>query len=162
MRSKSPANNADSSPPVPARISRKMFLSSAASFGNNDSVNSLSMRSISAFAVSISSCAISFISGSASISCALVRSASRDLNAMNIAEIGSMSERSFDNARKRFMSLVADGSDSNDSTSTKRRSSCSSLMRKVSFMADSQALKTKKPRVALPHFRMRFGRGESR
>jgi hypothetical protein len=74
MRSRSPANSADSSPPVPARISRKMLRSSLASFGSSIFCSSISSSARRALAASISSCAKSFISGSDSISCAAARS----------------------------------------------------------------------------------------
>ena len=45
MRNRSPANSADSSPPVPARISRKMLRSSLGSFGSSCFCSSASIAS---------------------------------------------------------------------------------------------------------------------
>ena len=48
----------------------------------------------------------------------------REVNFPERAATGSRSLRSFDSARKRFMSLTTAGSESRLSTSTRRRSSC--------------------------------------
>src|SRR6185369_14985743 len=73
MRSRSPANSADSSPPVPARISMKVLRASSGSLGSSMRCNSSSSSGSSASIAAISSPAISAISGSASISCACAR-----------------------------------------------------------------------------------------
>ncbi|CSC15944.1 Uncharacterised protein [Vibrio cholerae] len=75
IRNKSPAKIPASSPPAPARISKKQLRSSFGSFGSNRICSSSVRRSIAAFAALISSCAISRIS--ASSSCAISSAATR-------------------------------------------------------------------------------------
>ncbi|CKS15398.1 Uncharacterised protein [Mycobacterium tuberculosis] len=79
MRSRSPANSADSSPPVPARISRNALRASSGSLGSSRRCSSSSSCTSSASAPEISSRAISAMSGSSSISLAPAMSASRCL-----------------------------------------------------------------------------------
>ena len=82
MRKISAANSAASSPPVPARISRRTFFSSFGSFGMSSSGISASRASRFASSACSSSCAISRSSASAStliISWTLVSSASTSL-----------------------------------------------------------------------------------
>jgi hypothetical protein len=77
MRARSPANRADSSPPVPARISRKALRSSSGSRGSRAVLQLGEQALESPCAPAISSRAISAISGSPSISRAAARSDSR-------------------------------------------------------------------------------------
>ena len=86
MRTRSPANSADSSPPVPARISRKALRASSGSRGSSAACSSASSALRSASAAAISSRAISAISGSASISRAGARSRSRCWKRRNSAD----------------------------------------------------------------------------
>jgi hypothetical protein len=65
MRNRSPANSADSSPPVPARISSKTLRSSLGSLGSSSFCSSISSSGRRALAAAISSSAKSRISGSA-------------------------------------------------------------------------------------------------
>ena len=65
MRNRSPANSADSSPPVPARTSRKRLRSSFGSFGSSAFCSSASSRSIAARALLQLLVGIAFIEASA-------------------------------------------------------------------------------------------------
>ena len=70
IRSRSAANSAPSSPPIPARISSITFFSSLGSRGSSSRFSSSCKRSISPFAPASSSCAKARSSGSGSISSA--------------------------------------------------------------------------------------------
>ena len=128
MRSRSPAKIADSSPPVPARISRKMLRSSFGSFGSSSRCRSASSVSMRPPAAWISSSASAFMSGSDSISCAPASSAQARLYSWKRVTTGSISDRSRPIARKRFMSRAASSLASPRSISSSRRASCSSLL----------------------------------
>ena len=109
MRIRSPANKADSSPPVPARISTNALRSSSGSLGNNKRCSSSSSRSKSACASLTSSLAISCMSRmslSLSISCASAKSFSRFKNKANSEATRLTSACSLFSARYFFMSSV--------------------------------------------------------
>ena len=139
MRSKSPANKADSSPPVPARISRNVFLLSSGSRGNSRICRSCSSSSSFFLPESISSRANSATSGSLAISSAVAMSSSVCSYSFVLRTTGSISARSRESSVKRFMSSAASGAASMASSSSRRRHRPRSLARMFSFILVGQS-----------------------
>ena len=96
IRNRSPANSAASSPPVPARISRRMFFSSFGSLGMSSAFRSFDIRSCSAASSVSSWCARSRISGSFCISRASAIRALRSRYCRKVSTISRRSECSFE------------------------------------------------------------------
>src|SRR5579883_875160 len=98
MRKRSAANSAASSPPVPARISRMAFFSSAASLGNNIFFTVCSSAGRRFLSSAASSSAIAFMSGSAASASVSLRSCSALRQALTASTSGPNSAYSFDAA----------------------------------------------------------------
>src|SRR6478735_5036794 len=126
---------AASSPPVPARTSRKMFLSSRGSRGISSALSSPSARSISGARRTTSSRPMSRIAASLSscISRAEASSRSSDWNAPNLSATGLSREYSIDNSRNSRWRPMTAGSASERPISSKRSTIFSRRRRMVSF-----------------------------
>src|SRR4249919_3745327 len=131
MRKRSPANNAASSPPVPARISRNKLASSRGSFGISNRPSSFSSSAMRASASGISSLASSRISGSSRIASAESRSRCACSCSASDFTTGSSCENSRDRSRKRLLSESTEGSASRRPTSSWRSARASSLRRRL-------------------------------
>ena len=103
MDSRSPANSAASSPPVPGRISRMAGRASAASLGSSATRSSCSSAGSSASSRAISSSAKARISGSAS----MARASSRPARPARQAAIFSVT--GFSSAYSRLMRAICSG-----------------------------------------------------
>ena len=113
MRRRSPANNCASSPPAAPRTSTTTFLPSFGSFGNNKIFNSSSIGARLGSNSLISSCIISFISLSSSISSSSFVSAicwTIFLYSLNTATVFSIERCSFEYSISFFVSLTTSGS----------------------------------------------------
>ena len=121
IRSRSAANRAPSSPPIPARTSRMTFRSSLGSRGSSRRLSSSDRRSRSWRARCSSSWASSRISGSDSSSCAPAQSASACCQARKAATMGVSSFCSRLRRVRDSRSAYTAGSDSCRSTWSSRR-----------------------------------------
>jgi hypothetical protein len=133
MRARSPANSADSSPPVPARISRKALRSSSGSRGSSAACSSPCRRSRSAWHRSISRARPSrpsrgrqHVARGGEVGLALLVAAP----ALTIRGLGLLARQ----RRQRWMSADTCGSASVASSSARRSSRRSNCWRRVGFM----------------------------
>jgi hypothetical protein len=124
MRARSPANRADSSPPVPARISMKALRASSGSLGSRAVCNWATRWSSSASAWAISSWAMARISASSLASANSSRAVSRSCwrcvwrRARSHTLLTSACSR--ESSRKRLLSAATTGSDKAMSSSCRR------------------------------------------
>src|SRR6185436_8116912 len=110
MRNRSEANSAASSPPVPARISRMMFLASFGSFGTSRTFISASSASRRCVSSVISSCASSRMSGSLSISSVAAVCATTSLYSRKVSTSSCMSATPLESVRNFELSAWTAGS----------------------------------------------------
>ena len=138
MRNKSPAKSAASSPPVPPRISRTMFLSSSGSAGTSRSLISSSSSGMRFSLSESSSLSISFVSASssmASISFASATFCRQPMYSFRASTILPKSLYSLVNLTYRFWSAMTAGSVIKVLTSSKRLTRPSSLSNRLLFSA---------------------------
>jgi len=134
MRNRLPAKSADSSPPVPARISRKTLRWSLASRGNSSCCSSASIAGSRVRMADTSASASSRISTSASNSRLAASSAWARRQSWYSWTSGPSSACSRDNLRYSARSRIASPCASMRSSSSSRPARCSNFSRILSFI----------------------------